>query len=249
MPVTKKNALIAAKIPNLPPGEHTDGAGLVLRVSENGRRHWVLRTRYQGRAKNIGLGGFPGTTLKQARRAAQDARKMIADGHDPVSRRPEIEEASRVPTFIEAAFRFIELSRPDWRNVKHAAQWRSTLENYAFPAIGDKPVDEITSSDVMGLLEEIWNQKRETAGRVRQRLSAVFGYCVAHGWCTSDPANSSILRVLPKTKPAVNHHPALAYTDVPKVLRQVEMSTSYPKTKLAFRLLALTATRSGEVRA
>jgi integrase len=248
MPVTKRNALIAAQIPNLPPGEHTDGQGLVLRVSDNGRRHWVLRTRFQGKAKNLGLGGFPGTTLAQARRAAQDARKMIADGHDPVSRRVEVNEASRVPTFIEAALRYIELNRPSWRNAKHAAQWESTLQTYAYPAIGDKPVDQITSNDVMQLLEAIWNEKRETAGRVRQRLSAIFAYSMARGWCTSDPASPSILKVLPRAKPAVNHHAALAYTDVPKVLRQVEMSTSYPATKLAFRLLALTACRSGEIR-
>ena len=248
MPVTKRNALIAAQIPNLPPGEHTDGQGLVLRVSDNGRRHWVLRARFNGKAKNIGMGAYPGTTLKQARKDAQEARKMIADGHDPVSRRVEVQEANRVPFFIEAALRYLELIRPDWRNAKHAAQWRSTLETYAFPAIGDKPVDEITSSDVMELLEEIWHTKRETAGRVRQRLSAVFGYCMVRGWCTSDPASPSILRVLPKAKPAVAHRPALAYSDVPRVLRQVELSTAYPMTKLAFRLLALTATRSGEVR-
>ena len=248
MPVVKKNALIAAQVSNLPTGEHTDGQGLVLRVAENGRRHWVLRTRFQGRAKNVGMGAYPGTTLKQARKDAEAARKMIADGHDPVSRRPEVKEANRVPTFIEAALRYIELNRPSWRNAKHAAQWESTLQTYAYPAIGDKPVDQITSNDVMQLLEAIWNEKRETAGRVRQRLSAIFAYSMARGWCTSDPASSSILRVLPKAKPAVNHHTALAYTDVPKVLRQVEMSTSYPATKLAFRLLALTACRSGEIR-
>jgi integrase len=248
MPVTKRNALIAAQIPNLPPGEHTDGQGLVLRVSDNGRRHWVLRTRFNGKAKNLGLGGFLGTTLKQARKDAEAARKMIGDGFDPVSRRPEIEEANRVPTFIEAALRYIELNRPSWRNAKHAGQWESTLKTYAYPAIGDKPVDQITSNDVMQLLEAIWNEKRETAGRVRQRLSAIFAYSMARGWCTSDPASPSILKVLPRAKPAVNHHPALAYTDVPKVLRQVEMSTSYPATKLAFRLLALTACRSGEIR-
>ena len=248
MPVTKRNALVAAQIPNLPPGEHTDGQGLVLRVSDNGRRHWVLRTRFQGKAKNIGMGPYPGTTLKQARKDAEAARKMIADGHDPVSRRPEVREAARVPIFIEAALRYIELNRPDWRNAKHAAQWRSTLETYAFSAIGDKRVDEITSSDVMELLEAIWHEKRETAGRVRRRLSAIFAYSIARGWCTSDPASPSILKVLPRAKPAVTHHPALSYCDVPRVLRQVELSTSYPATKLAFRLLALTACRSGEVR-
>ena len=154
--------------------------------------------------------------------------------------------SGRPPAFPSSSN--IELNRPDWRNAKHAAQWRSTLETYAFPAIGHKRVDEITSSDVMELLEEIWHTKRETAGRVRQRLSAVFGYCMAHGWCTSDPASPTILRVLPKAKPDVNHHASLAPGDVPGVLRRVELSTSYPATKLAFRLLALTAVRSAEIR-
>ena len=248
MPRTKTHALVAAQIPKLPPGEHTDGHGLVLRVTDNGRRAWVLRTRYKGRATNLGLGSYPGTTLAQARKAAQDARKMIAEGHDPVSRRAEVREAARVPTFIEAAARYIELNRPSWRNAKHAAQWQSTLETYAFPAIGLRPVDAITSSDVMGLLGAIWNEKRETASRVRQRLSAVFSFAMAMGWCASDPASPSILRVLPKAKPAVIHHPALAYGDVPKVLRRVELSTAYPMTKLCFRLLVLTACRSGEIR-
>ncbi len=245
MPRTKTHALVAAQIPKLPPGEHTDGHGLVLRVTDTGRRAWVLRTRFQGKATNLGLGSYPGTTLAQARKAAQDARKMIAEGHDPVSRRAEIREAARVPTFIGVATRYIELNRPTWRNAKHAAQWQSTLETYAFPAIGFSPVDAITTADVMELLEAIWHTKRETAGRVRQRLSAVFAYAMVMGWCSANP---SILGVLPKAKPDVTHHRALPYAAIPAVLRSVELSTAYTLTKLALRFLALTAVRSGEVR-
>ena len=51
--------------------------------------------------------------------------------------------APSVPTFAEAAAHVIELRRPIWSNPKHAAQWRSTLETYAFPVIGEKPVDQI----------------------------------------------------------------------------------------------------------
>ena len=187
MPIMKKNALIAVQVPNLPTGEHTDGQGLVLRVSENGRRHWVLRTRFQGKAKNIGLGGrFPGTTLKQARKDAVEARRMIADGHDPVSRRVEVQEANRVPFFIEAALRYLELNRPSWRNAKHAAQWENDLETYAFPAIGDKPVDEITSNDVMELLEAIWHD--EAGNRRPSAAEAIRHIRLLHGAGLVQPA-------------------------------------------------------------
>ena len=84
-----------------------------------------------------------------------------------------------VPTFAEAAARVIELRRPTCSNPKHAAQWRSTLQTYAFPLIGDKAVDAITSSDVMDALTPIWTGKPETASRVRQRVETVMDWAVA----------------------------------------------------------------------
>ena len=109
-----------------------------------------------------------------------------------MSEKREAKEAVRnpspsVPTFAEAAVRVIDLRRPTWSNPKHAAQWQSTLETYAFPLIGKKDVDEITSSDVLSVLEPIWTLKNETASRVRQRIEAVMDWAVIHGaigWTT-----------------------------------------------------------------
>ena len=196
------------------------------------------------------MAAFPGTTLKQARKDAEAARKMIGDGFDPVSRRPRSRGGQPGShSSSRPALRYIELNRP--RLAQHQA--RGTVANQPCRPTPTRP--SATSPSTRSPPAMSWScwrksgtTKRETAGRVRQRLSAIFAYSMARGWCTSDPASPSILKVLPKAKPAVNHHPALACSDVPKVLRQVELSTAYPMTKLAFRLLALTATRSGEVR-
>ena len=98
------------------------------------------------------------------------------------------------PTFSEAAAKVIELRRPTWRNAKHAAQWSSTLETYAYPIIGKKPVDKVTASDVMAVLTPIWGVKFETASRDRQRMKTVFDWVAAQGWRQDNPSSGSIRR-------------------------------------------------------
>ena len=119
-----------------------------------------------------------------------------------------------------------------------------------FPYIGSMPVDQITASDVLGLLEPVWVAKPETASRVRQRVESVMDLAVLSGWRPQmdNPASRALLRVLPAAKRTKEHHTALGYEAVPSALHKVGLSTCYPLTKLAFRLLVLAATRSGEVR-
>ena len=142
----------------------------------------------------------------------------------------------------------IELHRPTWSNSKHAAQWRSTLETYAFPLIGDKAVDAVTSADAMEVLTPIWTTKPETASRVRQRMETVMDWAVAQDYRPDNPAGRSLLKVLPKTQRLKEHHRALPYAEVPGVVRRVRESTAGQSTKLSFEFLVLTAARSGEVR-
>ena len=161
------------------------------------------------------------------------------------ARRP----APSIPTFAEAAARVIELRRPTWSNAKHAAQWRSTLQTYAFPLIGNKVVDAITAADVLEALTPIWTSKPETASRVRQRMETVMDWAVAQGYRLDNPAGRSLLKVLPKTQRLKEHHRALPYAQVPGAVARVRESTADAPTKLAFEFLVLTAGRSGEVRA
>ena len=158
------------------PGRHGDGNGLYLLVKPSGAKSWVLRTVVHGRRCDIGLGGYPLVSLAEARTAAFDHRKLARAGGDPLAHRRRRD----IPTFEDAARTVIEIHKPTWRKGgKSAEQWESSLRQYAFPRLGAKCVDTITTSDVMAVLVPIWTEKAETARRVRQRISAIMKWAVA----------------------------------------------------------------------
>ena len=236
------------------PGRHGDGDGLYLSVAPSGTKSWVQRIVIHGRRRDLGLGPYPTVSLAKARGIAHDNRSAVAQGRDPVAEKREAREVARkptppVPTFAQAAAQVIELHRPTWSNPKHAGQWRSTLQTYAYPFVGGKAVDAITSADAMEVLTPIWTAKPETASRVRQRMETVMDWVVTQGYRLDNPAGRSLLKVLPKTQRLKEHHRALPYAEVPGAVARVKESTAAISTKLGIEFLVLTAGRSGEVRA
>ena len=235
------------------PGEYSDGSGLYLRIDTKGRKRWVQRIKVKnGPLRHLGLGPFPVITLAEARETALANRKMARLGIDPLEAKrqahEERERADSVVIFSEAAERVIALRRPTWKNAKHVAQWGSTLRTYAFPAIGDLPVGDVTSADVLKLLEPIWTAKPETARRVRQRTKTVLDWAIAQGYRNDNPAGESLNAVLPRLPRTKAHHPALHYSQVAGAIRRVYESDAELVTKLSFEFLVLTVTRSNNVR-
>ena len=235
------------------PGRHGDSGVLYLHVATSGTKSRGQRIVINEKRRDAGLGSYPAVSLAQARSLAAGNRSAVAEGRDPLAEKREAKESARnptpsVPTFAEAAARVIELRRPTWSNPKHAAQWKATLETYAYPVIGGKPVDSITASDSLAVLEPIWTVKPETASRVRQRMETVMDWAVTHGYRLDNPAGRSLLKVLPLVKRLKKHHAALHYSQVSGALSLVRESTAHALTKLAFEFLVLTAARSGEVR-
>ena len=252
MPVKKANALTAAHVKNAGPGDYTDGGGLTLRVSKSGARHWFQRIRIQGKQQNLAIGSYPAVSLAEARRKALENTAAVLDGRNPIEERRAAREAATAkagtPTFRQMAEVVIELRRPTWSSVKHAGQWTSTLQTYAYPVIGGKRIDEITTADTLAVLTPIWNSKTETATRVRQRMEAVFDYAIAQGWRTGNPAGGALSKALPHRPRLKQHHPALPYAEVPAALHAVRESSADAVTRLAFEFMVLTAARAGEVR-
>ena len=224
------------------------GHGLMLAVKPSGSKSWIQRIVVKGKRRSMGLGGFPLVTLAEARDMAFANRRIARRGGDPFAGRQRANPS--VPTFAAAAAKVVDVRAEAWKNAgRSRAQWQSSLAAYAFPAIGDKPVDAIAASDVMAVLAPIWSAKRVTAGRVRQRISAVMQWAVAHGYRADDPAGPSVLQALPKgTGKAKRHHKALPHAEVGAALAKVRGSGAWQATKLAFEFLALTGCRSGEVR-
>lgn len=240
-------ALSARKVENAGPGKHGDGRGLFLLVKPTGARSWVLRYQLDGRRRDLGLGAYPEVTLAKAREKALDARRLLADGIDPLTERSK---AKRL-TFRVAAAALIESKRSGWKNEKHAKQWSSTLNTYAMPFLRDMDVRKIETADVMSVLNPIWNEKPETASRLRQRIEAVLDYAAAMGSRSGDnPARwrGHLDHLLPKpTKVrAVKHHAAMPYQDVSGFMASLAGRDGVSARALAFTVL--TAARSGETR-
>ena len=199
----------------------------------------------RGRRCDIGLGGYPLVSLAEARAAAFDNRKLARAGGDPLAlkRRPDI------PIFEDAARTVIEIHKPTWRDGgKSAGQWEASLRQYAFPRLGAKRVDTVTTADVMAVLLPIWTAKAETARRVRQRIGTIMKWAVAQGYRDDNPAGDAIGAALPKANGARRHFRAVHHSEVGEVIRAVRESQASLAARLAFEFLVLTAARSGEVR-
>ena len=230
------------------PGRYGDGRGgfglsLLVKPTSTGRisKTWAQRLYINGRPVNLGLGAYPLVTLKEARVKALENRRTLERGMDPRS--------DGTPTFARAAEKVIAIHRANWKPGSDTEQqWRQSLREYVYPKIGDKTVDEITTTDVMAILLPIWNEKRVTATRVRNRISAVMRWAVAQEYREGNPAGDTIAAALPRNEVRTVHHRALPHAQVARALARVRASTSQPMTKLAFEFLVLTASRSGEAR-
>ena len=226
------------------PGKYFDGQGLFLKVDKSGAKRWVQRINIRGKRTEMGLGSALLVSLAEARGIALENRKNARAGGDPLRAK---REAQAVISFEEAARKVHEINLPTWRNKKHAAQFISTLETYTFPRIGRIKVSEITTADVLAVLQPIWLEKPETARRVRQRIGMVMKWAVANGWRQDNPAEA-IAQALPKQNRAQKHRKALHYNEVSNCLVVVKASNAGQSTKLALEFLILNATRSIETR-
>jgi integrase len=238
--------LTVRRVETAPPGRHVDGRGLMLLVKPTGARSWVLRYQLNGRRRDMGLGSYPEVTLAAAREKALEARRRLVDGIDPLATRP-----APSLTFRDAAEALIESKRSGWRNAKHAAQWSSTLKEYAYPVLGDLDVKSIETPEVLAVLRPIWSKKSETASRLRQRIEAVLDYAAVQGLRSGlNPARwrGHLENALPKPSQVrrVVHHAALDWRELPTFM--VELSSRQGVSARALEFVILTAARSGEVR-
>lgn len=231
-----------------------DGRGLYLSIAANGSRSWTFRYGAQGK-HHFGLGPLDVVTLKEAREKARQARLLLLVGKDPiVERRAQraarrLAEASSI-AFREAAKIYIESHHGAWKNERNKRQWQDTLETYAYPVIGDLPVAEITTADVLQCVQPIWQSRTETASRLRRRIERVLAWATTHGYRSGpNPAAWSdhlniLLPPAGKISP-VAHHPALAFANVPSFVRKLRGRQGVAPRAMEF--LILTAARTAEV--
>jgi hypothetical protein len=150
---------------------HPDGAGLYLQIKPGGARSWIYRFRLNGRTRDMGLGALADVSLVKAREKAGAARALVDDGIDPIEHTraeaiiPAAPKPKRPssPTFEEVAESYMADRLKRLRSEVHRHQWRQTLVDYVYPVIGQLPVNEIETNDVLAVLKPIWETKCETA--------------------------------------------------------------------------------------
>lgn len=218
-----------------------DGDGLYLRIGAHGGKSWILRTVVQGRRRDLGLGSIKVFSLAEARDSARELRKVARKGGDPDEHRKR-----ESLTFEEAARRVHANLKKTWRSEGHAARWLSSLERYAFPEIGSKPIQDIDSSHVLKVLSPIWADKNETASRIKQRIASVFDWAKGAKLYPHENPVNGLKKALPTVKQRPEHMAALAWSDVPEFMSDLRQREGISARCLEF--LILTAARSGEAR-
>ena len=192
--IAKELSALAVKRLADSPGFHAVGgvSGLYLTVNKATGRSWILRSKVGAKRKDIGIGGYPDVGLQDARLRAREIKAKIISGIDPVQERKAAREALIAQqksglTFEDAVDSYLMSSRLDGlSNIKHRAQWGSTLRAYAVPHIGSIRVSEITSKNIKAVLDPIWADKHETATRVRMRIEAVLTWATVSGHRTGE---------------------------------------------------------------
>ena len=227
------------------PGRYSDGDGLILKIGPSGGKSWILRVQVNGRRRDIGLGDSRDLSLRAARAAAADLRKLARAGIDPLEERKK--QVVVIPTFAEAAELVHAELLKGWKNGKHTDQWLTTLKNYAYPELGKLRVDQIEGPLLRDVLAEIWLDIPETARRLKQRIGTVLDWSYSKGLRSTEAPMRSISKGLPRQPRKAGHHAAMAHADLPKFLVQLR-TKPLNVGRLALEAAILTATRSGEVR-
>lgn len=232
--------------PSDKPRKLTDSGGLYLHLMPNNSKLWRMKYRFGEKEKLLSFGPYPEVTLAQARQKRDEARAQLRDGKDPsVVKKEQLAAAvfDAGTTFESVAREWHEANRAKWTPV-HCYDVLHSLERDVFPAIGMIPIKELTAPMVLKVLRDIEDRPAiETAKRIRQRMSAVFVFAIASGRAETDPAAIVQGAMKPLKK---GRQPAVTDLEQAReILRAVDRQGAHPATRLAIRLLALTALRPG----
>jgi integrase len=262
--------LSPAKVKNAKPGMWCDGGGLYLQVTAdaegNPHRSWLFRfatgkveISRTGKPRRVerqmGLGALRTVSLAEAREKAAGARKQRERGIDPIEARNAQKTAAALAeakqmTFDQCRAAYIAAHRAGWRNLKHAAQWDSTLATYASPIVGKLSVASIDTGLVLKVLEPIWASKPETASRLRGRIENILDWATVRGFRQGEnPARwrGHLDKLLPsRTKVrAIKHHAALPFKEIAEFMARLREHD--PTAARALEFAILTAARTSEV--
>lgn len=227
----------------------SDGGGLHLLVKSTGQKYWRLSYRYLGKQKTLALGVYPIVTLKDARDAREEAKRLLMQGVDPSAFRQQTKAVSK-----EMAANSFEMVTREWMAVQ-AAKWsvsyaekvRSSFERDVFPFVGRRAIADLSAPELLAVLKKIVARgAADTAKRVRQCMGQVFRYAIATGRAERDPAAD-----LKGALPPVKHQSFANITDprrIGEVLRMFDAYQGSSVVRAALKLAPMLFVRPGNLR-
>jgi integrase len=228
--------------PNPRPYKLVEPGGLFLLVQPSGTKLWRYRFKLNGTEGLLALGRYPDTTLKRARELHQDARKLVADGINPVHHRQGEKLQTNLSTFgnLAASWRLVTDGRLRPATIK---QRERELKNDLLPKFQSRPVASITRAELAAHLTTVEKRAPETARNLRTHLDAIFEHAIDVGLLTANPTPPR--RVLATRRST--HHLSLPSERMGNFLRALDASRINPETRIAMLMVLLTACRKNEV--
>ncbi len=218
-------------------------------MQPNGRKYWRFRYRYRAIEKMLALGPYPAISLLDARSRRDDARRLLANGIDPSNDRKEGKAAAKAAsahTFGLIASEFLERMKANKAAEATIAKNTWLLQDLAKP-LANRPITDIIAAEVLDVLQKVEKTgRRESARRLRGVIGSVFRHAIVTQRATNDPTQvlrGALLRPIVQNRAAI-----IADDKVGHLMRSIHAYDGWPTITAAFKFLALTLARPGEVR-
>lgn len=227
----------------------SDGEGLYLWVTPAGGKLWRWGYRFEGKEKLISYGKYPDVGLAKARELHKEARKLLAEGKDPMAQRKADKTAERIASessFAKVASQWLK----HWqcgKSSRHILQVTRRMDADILPHLGAFPIEEIKAPDVVKMVKAIEQREAyDIAKRALETTGQVFRYAIAHGMATRNPATDIKPRDILKSVPKQNYA-RIDQKELSTLLKRIEIYQGTPVTRLAMKLLAMTFVRTTEL--
>lgn len=209
--------------------------GFGIRITSTGVRSFILNYRIKGRERRVTIGRYPEWTVLAARKQAEEYRRRIDLGDDPLEER---ESVRRAPTVVDLYERYAKEHLPR-KSPRSAADDRSMWEKLILPAMGAKKVADLTADDCDALHRIISKDRPTRANRVLEVLRKALNLAIRWNWIDRNPASG--LHKNPEQK-------RNRYLDQAEIVRLVAALAEHPQRASADAILfmLLTGCRRGE---
>ena len=240
------NTLNHAKAKKLSGGKYADGQGLWLVKRDEKVGKWIVRLTIEGKRREMGVGRWPDVSIAEARGRAEEARRQVRDGLDPISARASLRRRAKRLTVKEAIEDCFRARQAQLKRDGEAGRWMSPLSVHIIPTIGTIAIEDVDQHVLKRALEPIWHQKTDSARKCMNRINLTLKHAAALGLNVDLQATMKARALLGKQRHEVEHVPSIPYAEAPAFYRM--LTTKSSMTCLALRFLMLTAARTSEVR-